>query len=84
MATRTALSTPPAPAAVAVSPEKLLTTPQAAAVIGLHPSYLAKARLTGTGPRFLKIGRAVRYRRLDVEAWLADKGRVSTSDRAKA
>jgi predicted DNA-binding transcriptional regulator AlpA len=30
-----------------------------------------KARLTGTGPRFVRLGRLVRYRASDVEAWLA-------------
>lgn len=30
-----------------------------------------KARLTGDGPPFLKIGHLVRYRRGDVRAWLA-------------
>jgi predicted DNA-binding transcriptional regulator AlpA len=72
--TAPALPTPP-------SAEPLLTNDQAAAVLGFHPSYLAKARLTGSGPRFLKIGRkSVRYRRSDIDAWLADKGRISTSD----
>src|SRR5262249_37905178 len=33
--------------------EPLLTTQQAAAMLGFHPSYLAKARLTGNGPRYL-------------------------------
>jgi predicted DNA-binding transcriptional regulator AlpA len=60
--------------------EPLLNTTQAAVVLGFNPSFLAKARLTGAGPRFLKIGRAVRYRRSDIDAWLADKGRMSTSD----
>jgi len=63
------------------SAEPLLTTEQAAILIGFHPSYLAKARLTGAGPRFLKIGpKSVRYRRSDIDLWLADKGRISTSD----
>jgi predicted DNA-binding transcriptional regulator AlpA len=61
--------------------QRLLTTPQAAAVLGFHPSYLAKARLTGNGPRYLKIGgRSVRYRPGDLDAWLADKARLSTSE----
>jgi predicted DNA-binding transcriptional regulator AlpA len=63
--------------------EPLLSTKQAAAVLGFHASYLAKARLTGAGPRYLKIGgRSVRYRRSDIDAWLAEKARASTSDPA--
>jgi predicted DNA-binding transcriptional regulator AlpA len=65
----------------APAPEPLLTTAQAAAVLGFHPSYLAKARLSGSGPRYLKIGgRSVRYRPGDLDAWLADKARHSTSE----
>jgi predicted DNA-binding transcriptional regulator AlpA len=61
--------------------DTILTNEQAAAVIGFHPSYLAKARLSGAGPKYLKIGaRSVRYRRSDIDAWLADKARISTSD----
>jgi predicted DNA-binding transcriptional regulator AlpA len=70
------------PSAVPIAPaEPLLTTEHAAAVLGFHPSYLAKARLAGTGPRFLKIGaKSVRSRRAEIETWLADKSRISTSD----
>lgn len=39
-----------------------------------------KKRLTGDGPRFIKIGRAVRYRLSDVEAWLAAHAVSSTSE----
>lgn len=31
---------------------------------------LARYRADGTGPKFLRIGRSVRYRREDVLAWL--------------
>ncbi|WP_309065343.1 helix-turn-helix transcriptional regulator [Microbacterium sp.] len=31
---------------------------------------LARYRADGTGPRFIRIGRSVRYRREDVLAWL--------------
>ena len=71
----------PAALPIIVPADKLLTTEQAAAVLGFHPSYLAKARLNGAGPKYLKIGaRAVRYRRADIDVWLADKARNSTSD----
>jgi helix-turn-helix protein len=71
---------PSATQAAAAGPDHLKTTEQTAVVLGFHPGFLAKARLTGTGPRFLKIGRAVRYRRTDVDAWLSDKARNSTSE----
>lgn len=31
---------------------------------------LARKRADGTGPKFIRIGRSVRYRRQDVFAWL--------------
>jgi predicted DNA-binding transcriptional regulator AlpA len=37
-------------------------------------------RLTGRGPKFLKLGRSVRYALEDLEAWLAASRRRSTSD----
>lgn len=45
------------------------------------PSRWAKARLTGDGPPYLKIGHLVRYRRGDVRAWLESHRRLhSTSE----
>jgi predicted DNA-binding transcriptional regulator AlpA len=79
MSKRTAM-----PATSPAIPPALLTTAQAAAALGFHASYLAKARLSGAGPKYLKIGsRSVRYRRSDIDDWLSDKARVSTSARAK-
>ncbi|MCD2263266.1 hypothetical protein K3888_11210 [Dietzia aurantiaca] len=34
---------------------------------------LAQWRYRGQGPRFIKEGRWVRYRRSDVDAWIADR-----------
>ena len=41
---------------------------------------LRKLRVRGSGPIFVKLGRAVRYRAQDVEAWIASQRRKSTSD----
>lgn len=43
-------------------------------------STLAKLRLKGGGPRFCRIGRAIRYRRSDLDEWLIASSRRSTSD----
>jgi hypothetical protein len=45
-----------------------------------HPGTLRLWRLKGKGPKYLKIGHKVRYRRETVEAWLAAQERTSTSD----
>lgn len=41
----------------------------AAAFLDLAPSTLNKMRIVGTGPSFYRLGRAVRYRRVDLEQW---------------
>ena len=58
----------------------LLTTTQAAEYVGLSPRTLERYRVTGEGPRHLKVGRRVLYRPADLDEWLADKVRRSTSD----
>jgi excisionase family DNA binding protein len=49
----------------------LLTAHEAAALLSVSASYLAKARMRGEGPRYVKIGRAVRYRTADLDGWIA-------------
>lgn len=58
----------------------LLRPSQAAAYLGISPSTLAKFRLTGDGPPFIKLGsKCVAYRREDIETWLDTRLRRSTS-----
>ena len=57
---------------------EILTTNQAAHLLGLAASTLNKWRVYGTGPCFIKLGRAVRYRREDLEAYLASNTQLST------
>ena len=51
----------------------LLTTPQAAAMLGRNPQVLADWRHQKRGPRYIKIEKAVRYRRSDIEQYLEDR-----------
>jgi hypothetical protein len=47
-------------------------TPREAAVyIKSSTSTLAKCRLRGNGPKFSRIGRAIRYRKLDLDEFMA-------------
>ena len=58
-----------------------LRAPHAAKYLGLAPSTLAKMRLRGDGPRYYKAGaRIVLYDVSDLEAWLSERSRKSTSD----
>lgn len=50
--------------------EPLLDTTQAAECLGLVPQTLANWRCQGVGPRYVKLGARVRYRRTDVEAFV--------------
>lgn len=52
---------------------------QAAVYVGLSVSYLNRARITGDGPVFLKLGRRVVYETRDLDAWLESRRRMSTS-----
>jgi excisionase family DNA binding protein len=58
----------------------LLSDKEACEYLAMNRGYLAKARVTGESPVFLKIGRSVRYRKSDLDAWLSQKSRRSTSD----
>jgi hypothetical protein len=53
----------------------------AADYTGLAMSTLEKMRVFGGGPMYLKLGRVVRYRRVDLDAWLAERLIDSTSAR---
>lgn len=58
-----------------------MRAPQAAAYLGLATSTLAKMRLRGDGPQFIKAGpRVVVYDLHDLDEWLDARRRSSTSD----
>lgn len=63
----------------AAGPE-FMTTAQVAKHINISQAKLAQMRARGEGPKFSKIGRAIRYRRADVDAWVAEH-RVTTENR---
>lgn len=60
--------------------DRLLRARDAAQILGLSESTLAKMRLSGAGPQFQKLGRSVRYMRSAVESWVRARSRQSTSD----
>ena len=59
-----------------------LDTQQTAKRAGVSPSFLNKARMTGGGPKYRKIGKTVRYFWPEVQAWLDGKAVNSTSQYA--
>lgn len=59
----------------------ILTTQEAARYVRLSKPTLERFRINGDGPRFAKLGGAVRYRADDLEAWLASRLIQSTSQK---
>ena len=61
-------------------PEPLLTEREAAAYLNFTPRALQAWRVRGGGPRFIACSsRAIRYRRRDLDAWVEERVRTSTS-----
>jgi predicted DNA-binding transcriptional regulator AlpA len=49
--------------------------------LGLHRAQTwRRLRWSGGGPRFVKLGRTVVYRRVEVEAWLAAREAGTTAE----
>jgi predicted DNA-binding transcriptional regulator AlpA len=61
--------------------ECLLTAKDAANLLRLSPSWLAKARMRGDGPPYVKLGRSVRYGESTLAEWTRSRTRSSTSER---
>jgi hypothetical protein len=57
----------------------LLTPKEAARLLKVSISFLAKKRLTGDGPSYIKVGRSIRYTEVALLAWMNARQRQSTS-----
>lgn len=60
----------------------VLTTSEAAKIIGKSTSWLNHSRSDSSGPVFFKIGGAVRYQMEDLQAWLRQQRRTAVYDHA--
>ena len=63
-----------------------LDTKGAAEYTQHSPKYLEKLRCVGGGPLFYKRagGRAVRYKRTDLDAWLSGRGAITNTSQVNA
>ena len=61
---------------------EVFTTLEAAQYVRLGKPTLERFRLTGKGPKYCKLGGAVRYRRCDLDEWLQTRLICSTSDQS--
>lgn len=60
----------------------LFDTRKTAERLNISPGTLQKWRVYGDGPRYIKVGRKVAYDQADVDRWLEDRRRNSTSQAA--
>jgi predicted DNA-binding transcriptional regulator AlpA len=60
--------------------DEAVTISDASIVTGVPPATLATWRSRGGGPKFLKLGRVVRYRRRALYEWMAARERRHTGD----
>ena len=58
--------------------QRTLKSRQAARYMGMSESWLRQARMTGSGPPFLKLGRSVRYFLGDLDRWLEEQRQSNT------
>jgi len=50
-----------------------LTVEQFAAEYGFSPASIRQWRYRGTGPASVRLGARIRYRRTDIDAWIAER-----------
>ena len=63
---------------------QIMNVEEAAKYVRLGVGTLNRFRVTGGGPRYAKLGGAVRYRRDDLDAWVAGRIVRSTSEASAA
>jgi len=61
------------------APAPLMTTDEVAAYLKVSVGTIHQWRYRGQGPRAAKVGRALRFRRGDVQAWLSQQSGLRTS-----
>jgi predicted DNA-binding transcriptional regulator AlpA len=60
--------------------ERLLTPREATECLRVSTSWLAKARMRGDGPPYVKVGRNIRYTQAGITPWIKSRQRLSTSE----
>ena len=61
--------------------QEFIRPAEAAKIVKLSPSTLAKMRVNGTGPKYTKAGpKVVLYLQADLQEWLFNRRRSSTSE----
>ena len=64
-------------------PDQLIDTKELASWLGVSRQWVEISRHRGWGPRFIRLGpRRIRYRRLDILAWLETRRHACTAEYA--
>jgi hypothetical protein len=58
----------------------LLTAKEAGRLLKVSLSWLAKSRMRGDGPPYIRVGRSIRYALPDLIQWKNSRRRLSTSE----
>jgi len=53
--------------------DRLLTPNEVAEALQIPPATLPQWRYLGRGPKYVKVGRHVRYRTVDLERWIDEQ-----------
>ena len=64
----------------ATPPTVMLTPTGAADILKVSLSWMAKARMRGDGPSYIKVGRSIRYAEASLLQWMKSRQRLSTSE----
>jgi predicted DNA-binding transcriptional regulator AlpA len=64
--------------------DRVVNQKEAATLLGVSTRTLERHRVTGTGPRFTKLGRLVRYRQQDLADFVDRNLHTSTSEESLA
>ena len=67
-----------------ILPTQLYTQDQLSPILGLSLAWFERCRWSGTGPKFVKLGRKVVYRGSDILEWMDNQTRTSTSGKGAA
>jgi predicted DNA-binding transcriptional regulator AlpA len=59
--------------------QPLLTQRQASEMLVLSERTIERLRVSGLGPKFIRVRRSIRYRVVDLEEWIASRVVTSTS-----
>jgi predicted DNA-binding transcriptional regulator AlpA len=52
--------------------DPLLNQKQTADILSMSEAWLEQSRFRGTGLPYIKIGKSVRYKLSDIQAWISD------------